>query len=211
MNDLVKLRGAVIKTSEMVDRYTAAGRRKVEEDGVKISCGKKCVGCCYIIATVTLPEMIHAVIAAREARHRFNTKLVQDQFIKVSHPSMTTEEWANAEHRCPVLRHDDLCAIYDARPHTCRVHLVISPRTQCAPPTKGTMGLDLSNYLEFAIPNMAAIAREVDIPLVYAPLQFVLPVAMMAVDQGFAAATQMLRAMGMDREDSMLRWLNFAA
>lgn len=210
MNRIATLRGAVAVAAFDVDRFMA--RRLVESDlrGAEVQCREGCSACCYILATVTLPEAIHLVATLRDQGHEFDSDSVRDQFESVIDPSMDLTRWHHAQHPCIALD-GDRCAAYGARPQTCRAHYVISPRSQCSPPTQGYMGIDSRGFMDVGMPPLIQAAQQAGIPLAYAPLPFLVPIAIAAVDQGLDVATEKLRAMGMDSDEAMMRWLNFAA
>ena len=210
MNAIGHLRGAVAVAAFDVDRFMA--RRLMESDlgDAEIQCREGCSACCYILATVTLPETIHLVATLRDSGHEFDPDSVREQFERVIDPAMNLEQWHLEQHACVALD-GARCAAYGARPQTCRTHYVISPREGCSPPTQGYMGIDSRDIMDAGMPPLIIAAHQAGIPAAYGPLPFLVPIAIAAIEQGLDVATEKLKAMGMDSDESMMRWLNFAA
>lgn len=105
-----------------------------------VKCGKGCSDCCYALFDITLAEAIYI-------NHKFNEKFsgidrskimeradqadrqihkLKRKVYKASQEGRpATEilmEVSKARVRCPMLGDDDLCAIYDHRPITCRLY-----------------------------------------------------------------------------------------
>lgn len=136
-----------IDFTEYFERYEAvvadvdAVFNKFETDmGDLVKCGKGCSDCCYALFDITLAEAIYI-------NHKFNEKFsgIQrseimeraDQADRQIHKlkrkvyKATQEgrpaaeilmEVSKARVRCPMLGDDDLCAIYENRPITCRLY-----------------------------------------------------------------------------------------
>lgn len=210
MSTIQILRHRVADAAAAVDRFMALRLAEAHEAGGRISCGEGCAACCYLLATVTLPEAIHLVATLRDSGNEFDLDSIRDHFESVIKHGESLESWHAAQRPCVALR-GRRCAAYEARPQTCRVHYVISPPAQCAPPTQGYMGLDTAGFMDVGMPPLIVAAHEAGIPLGYAPLPFLVPIAIAAVEQGLDVARVKLEAMGMAEPESLLRWMNFAA
>lgn len=204
------LRRKVIESVGAVDRFMA--QRLVDADlgGATIPCRLGCSACCYILATVTLAEAIHLVAALKIGGHKFDHDAIRRQFEIVIDPAMDLPKWQDAQEPCVALV-GDRCAAYDARPLTCRAHYVVGPPEDCSPPAKGVLGIDSRGFLDIGMPPIMVASQRVGVPLSYGPLPFLVPIAITALDEGIDVAAKKLEAMGMADDESMMRWMNFAA
>lgn len=110
------------------------------EMGDLVKCGKGCSDCCYALFDITLAEAIYI-------NHKFNEKFsgiarseimdragqadrkihkLKRKVFKASQEGRPAAEIlmevSKARVRCPMLGDDDLCAIYENRPITCRLY-----------------------------------------------------------------------------------------
>jgi Fe-S-cluster containining protein len=136
-----------IDFSEYFERYEAvvaevdAVFNKFEtEMGDLVKCGKGCSDCCYALFDITLVEAIYI-------HHKFNERFsglerstimnradtadrqihkLKRKVFKASQEGRPASEIlmevSKARVRCPMLADDDLCAVYDFRPITCRLY-----------------------------------------------------------------------------------------
>lgn len=136
-----------IDFSEYFERYEAvvaevdAVFNKFEtEMGDLVKCGKGCSDCCYALFDITLVEAIYI-------HHKFNERFsglerstimdradtadrqihkLKRKVFKASQEGRPASEIlmevSKARVRCPMLSDDDLCAVYDFRPITCRLY-----------------------------------------------------------------------------------------
>ncbi|WP_432735697.1 YkgJ family cysteine cluster protein [Maridesulfovibrio sp. FT414] len=108
------------------------------DDGIK--CGKGCSDCCHALFDLTLIEAIYV-------NHKFNDKYRGMERSEIMHradvadrqvhkikrraykasqagtpASEILKEVSMARVRCPLLKDENLCALYEARPLTCRIY-----------------------------------------------------------------------------------------
>lgn len=108
------------------------------EDGIK--CGKGCSDCCHALFDLTLVEAIylnrkfnelysglersnimHAADTADRQIHKIKRRAFKASQAGTS-ASEILKEVSLARVRCPLLLEEDLCALYDFRPLTCRIY-----------------------------------------------------------------------------------------
>ncbi len=133
--------------TEYFDRYEAvvaevdAVFNKFENEmSDLVKCGKGCSDCCYALYDITLAEALYinkkfnekfsglerSTIVERAAQaDRQIHKLKRKVFKATQEGTPASEillEVSKARVRCPMLGDDDLCAIYENRPITCRLY-----------------------------------------------------------------------------------------
>ncbi|CCH50330.1 YkgJ family cysteine cluster protein [Pseudodesulfovibrio piezophilus] len=133
--------------TEYFERYEAvvadvdAVFKKFEtEMGELVKCGKGCSDCCYALFDITLPEAIfinkkfnenfsgleRSVIMERADQADRQIHKLKRRVYRASQEGRSASEIlmevSKARVRCPMLGDDNLCAIYDFRPITCRLY-----------------------------------------------------------------------------------------
>jgi len=133
--------------TEYFDRYEAvvaevdAVFNKFEtEMGELVNCGKGCSDCCYALFDITIAEAIYinhkfnenfsgmersTILERADQADRQIHKLKRKVFKATQEGRPASEilmEVSKARVRCPMLGDDDLCAMYESRPITCRLY-----------------------------------------------------------------------------------------
>ncbi|WP_320169383.1 YkgJ family cysteine cluster protein [Maridesulfovibrio sp.] len=128
------------KYEALVAEVDKAFNKIAEQTDGGIKCGKGCSDCCHALFDLTLVEAVYL-------NHKFNEKYsgmersdimqkadvadrqvhkIKRRAFKASQAgSSATEilrEVSLARVRCPLLNKDDLCAVYESRPLTCRIY-----------------------------------------------------------------------------------------
>lgn len=136
-----------IDFTEYFERYEAivaevdAVFTKFENEmGELVRCGKGCSDCCYALFDITLPEAIYInkkfnekfsglerseIMERADQADRQIHKLKRKVYKASQEGRPATEilmEVSKARVRCPMLGNDDLCALYENRPITCRLY-----------------------------------------------------------------------------------------
>jgi len=106
----------------------------------RVKCGKGCSDCCHALFDITLAEAIYinrkfnekfsglerSAILERADRADRQIHKLKRQVYKASSQGVPAvevlREVAKARVRCPLLGDDDLCALYEHRPITCRLY-----------------------------------------------------------------------------------------
>lgn len=128
------------KYEAIVAEVDAVFNKFETEMGDLVKCGKGCSDCCYALFDITLPEAIYI-------NHKFNEKFsgierseimqradkadrqihkLKRKVYKATQEGRPAEEVllevSKARVRCPMLGDDNLCAMYEFRPITCRLY-----------------------------------------------------------------------------------------
>ena len=188
---------------------TAATEQKLN---LKVSCKRGCPGaaCCHLLTTSTIPEAIGAVLYSCAHGHPIwkMEQAITEKFKEVQMPGLNIDIWARARHRCAFLKEDDTCATYMMRPWACRGLQAYTPPELCGPGMDSITSKD-TNTLEFWHVAMAELARNLGVPTHgFAPLPYIMPVAIAYIERGADAANALIHELGLDDEQrSMARWL----
>lgn len=108
---------------QLIDREMKAA------DGLPLTCGKGCSGCCSYEVEVTsddaalLAEVVRSGVAIDRARLAVQAARERK--------SPEWRQFGRPENRCVFLGADHACGIYEARPSICRKHIVTSPASAC--------------------------------------------------------------------------------
>lgn len=108
---------------EMVDREMKA------TDGIALSCGKGCAGCCSYEVEVTADEAVLLADAVRRG-----TTIDFGRMARQAGRERKGPEWSrygDPDNRCVFLGDDGACRIYEDRPASCRKHVVTTPASAC--------------------------------------------------------------------------------
>jgi hypothetical protein len=111
-------------TRAALDAYDRLGAQIIQRDGVKLDCCAGCSICCTLRVDVLAHEVFliaHHILTHFSAEElavlRTRLAVHEDRVLP-----MTPEQHATTNVRCPLLRDDGRCGIYEARPHCCRRH-----------------------------------------------------------------------------------------
>lgn len=114
---------------EQIDGGTKRAARKLGA-----TCKKGCAHCCYLLALISLQDAL--VVAERvlgfEEWEPWLPRL-RESAQRADYDGMSTENYFDKQIRCAFLKEDNTCAVYSARPAPCRLHLVVSDPSHCAP------------------------------------------------------------------------------
>ncbi|MGE4506804.1 MAG: YkgJ family cysteine cluster protein [Desulfovibrionaceae bacterium] len=133
-NDFFKRYEAILKTVDATFEQIQA------QTGDMVHCGRGCSDCCYALFDISLVEALYlnhhfqrlfsgpeknALMERADKADREVNRLKRKLF-KASEEGTPSSELlrqvAEARLRCPLLGEDDLCALYDYRPVTCRTY-----------------------------------------------------------------------------------------
>ncbi len=128
------------KYEALVQQVDAAFEKVQQEYGECVSCKLGCADCCHALFDLTLVEAIYiknkfdekfadknrqAIIQRAEKTDRKVYKLKRQahkDYESGKSENEILEEMSQVKMRCPLLADDDQCAMYDARPITCRLY-----------------------------------------------------------------------------------------
>lgn len=129
-----------VKYEALVQMVDAVFNRVKNEYPDEVFCREKCSDCCYAIFDMTLVEALYIkakfletfsgkakndIMEIADKTDRALVKMKRDAFRKVKEGGDQLEVIAKMSQervRCPLLGADNLCAMYDCRPITCRVY-----------------------------------------------------------------------------------------
>ncbi len=129
-----------VKYEALVQMVDAVFDRVKNEFPVEVFCREKCSDCCYALFDLTLIEAIYLkdqfsrqfsgsqknkILEISDKTDRALTKMKRQAFKAVKEGADQLEIIAKMSQervRCPLLGEDNLCAMYDKRPITCRVY-----------------------------------------------------------------------------------------
>ena len=109
--------------------YKLIDQHRVPEP--KVSCGRKCGGCCHGKVEINAEEA-DALVASAE-HHRWEIDRVRLKIQK----DFSVKDFEAADElvaRCVFLGEDQLCQVYEERPVFCRNHFVTTPKENCSIP-----------------------------------------------------------------------------
>ena len=156
----------------IIDNMVDTAVSDVVEDGESISCGKGCTHCCYLLVEVCWEEALqlarwilrkpeimrdrikHKVLDAAERADRFfNSNPQSAKYSKPWDHETELPDWLydqyfyGASRPCPFLD-NDCCIAYEARPTTCRLHMVSSPPQLCSRQVRETDDFEIPDRIE---------------------------------------------------------------
>ena len=128
------------KYEALVAEVDAVHDRVAAQFTDEVRCGKGCSDCCYALFDLTLVEALYlnarfgelfsgqdkdrVMVRADEADRQVH-RIKRDAFRATQEGVPASEiikRMAQTRLRCPLLGEDDLCALYDMRPVTCRLY-----------------------------------------------------------------------------------------
>ena len=129
-----------VKYEALVQMVDAVFDRVKKEYPDEVFCREKCSDCCYALFDMTLIEALYLkhkfleqfsgkpkndILELADKTDRALVKMKRKAFKKVKEGGNQLEviaELSKERIRCPLLGVDNLCAMYDVRPITCRVY-----------------------------------------------------------------------------------------
>ncbi len=129
-----KLRGkllpllAVLATHKALDQELSAELKKIREEGVKISCQKKCSFCCHYPVSLSDTEAYYLALMLKVGGLPIDEELLEAQ------QSLGSAAWMLADSektRCVFLSKEKTCMVYHSRPSSCRSYMVSSSPEFC--------------------------------------------------------------------------------
>lgn len=109
---------------ESLAAYDRVGEKFIEKNAVRLDCGAGCSICCSLRVDVLAHEVF---FLAHHVLTRFSPEQLRELNRKLeAHVGrvldLTPYEHATTNLRCPMLRDDGFCGVYEARPRSCRRH-----------------------------------------------------------------------------------------
>ncbi len=172
----IKPQKALPTLMRLVNAVVEETEKRVERDGLKISCAKGCGACCRQLVPISdveahhLRALVDAMPPARrkaiEARFAEASRRLEEAGLKdyLMAPTRQTADEATAfglryfelDLACPFLE-DESCSIHQDRPLVCREYLVTSPAANCSRLAEGEID-------PVEVPKMSALARTLTDP-----------------------------------------------
>ncbi|WP_457552101.1 YkgJ family cysteine cluster protein [Desulfobacula sp.] len=136
----LNLKEHFVKYEALVQMADAVFERVKNDFPKEVFCREKCSDCCYAIFDLTLIEALYLkdtflkkftskdkndIIEIADKTDRVLTKMKRDAYKKIKNGADELEIVGNMSQervRCPLLGQDNLCAMYEHRPITCRVY-----------------------------------------------------------------------------------------
>lgn len=205
--DQVALVRAMERHYARLDPLIARCRDAATADlGVPPSCSAGCDHCCYLFVVANFPEVLGALSAAIANGWRPNREEIERQFAACHDTDLNVRSWHAAQHPCPFLQ-DHRCLAYALRPTNCRSYFVYGDPVTCTPPTKTVRQANTSITDGPMMIGAAAIATEIGFPIAFAPIPFLLPIAIVALTDA-DEARRMLRECGHHEMAGSLHWVD---
>ena len=141
MTNRPELRRAAEETRRLYDKLDPIARTQATKHNVPCKAG--CIGCCYQMTTITLPEglVIADTLMKREDWKTWARKL-GDEAAK-PYP-MNRDEYMQMAILCLFIDDDKKCMIYDDRPSPCRYPYVVVNPEACFPAETSQRTLNLN-------------------------------------------------------------------
>jgi Fe-S-cluster containining protein len=136
---------SILRVAELmhkrVDRAMVKQDMRQPSGPAQVTCTRYCNHCCFQLVSVSEPEALLALDAARRVGHVIDGERVRKQ-AAIDGPYGGA--LPHADRRCVMLKDDGDCAIYHDRPTACRTYRVVSPPEHCNEdkyPGHGTLAL----------------------------------------------------------------------
>lgn len=120
--------GLAAALHDMVDTAVESQRIARAFTAPRVQCRAGCSACCRQNVTVTRPEALLLLEAARDAGVAVDWQRVARQ---AQHPGPRWRELEPADRACVFLGDDERCSVYEHRPAMCRKLQAVSPPALC--------------------------------------------------------------------------------
>ncbi len=198
--------------SDEIDESTRQCCDVATKAGHTVQCKPGCAGCCHMLLTCYLVEaidLVRCVMAnGRATEFGANPDRMVEDLAAVIAPGMTTSVWFDKRRRCAFLGSDDQCMAYESRPQVCREYYAISDPAQCFARSKTRVAVvNVRGQFDRFWPDVRRVSFGFGIPEVYAPLPYLLPLAVRWVSGYEREAIAILKKAGADNERAWVdRW-----
>lgn len=140
---------------------------------MKASCTKGCIGCCYQMATATIPEaMLIADALLKRADWLEQAKRLHEASLPFMEKYANRDEYFKKAIPCAFLDVEKReCTQYENRPAACRYYMVVTPKEHCYPESEVKMvgAIDLSeseaHVWKFALQTLGEVHGRISAPL----------------------------------------------
>jgi Fe-S-cluster containining protein len=112
-----------------IDKHVRQQDEKHPVEARAVQCTRGCTACCFQNVTVNEAEADRAYAAAFHAGHELDVERLRVQGATPDPDAYL--RLPREVRRCVMLKDDGDCAIYEARPASCRVYRVVSPPEHC--------------------------------------------------------------------------------
>lgn len=133
------------KLYQEFDEVIEDGKNEFLQNGVKLSCRKKCSYCCY--QAVDLFDMEFELYADM---YKSGKILINIEQLKKSENHHTVDDFIKEPLACVFLK-DGLCSIYDVRPISCRKYYVSNDPVHCDMNDRSVRNLSLPTNVRIEI------------------------------------------------------------
>lgn len=188
-NRVIKALGDIVDVHAAIDHTLA---KEIEKAGVHVPCHQGCAACCHQLMVCSVPEAmaaVHQAFQTDETREWFARRGLPrigeavDRFMSIPTSGMSDPRrtWWEMKVPCPMLRADDTCAIYLARPTPCRAYMVVGQGNDCRGVGQKVMRVDTGPYVNATTKVVEKLVRKLGLPSSLWPFPLALERAVVAL------------------------------